>query len=996
MLFTVYSLVSAATVTETIRTIKTYPFSDPDPTPIFTRSDILGGSSRIYPNCFFDGFTDKAVEKDWKVVTLDNDFIEITMLPEIGGKIWGATEKTTNNDFIYTNHALKFREISLRGPWLSGGIEWNFGIIGHAPTSSRPVDYLTRQNDDGSVSCIVGTMDMPSRTRWTVITTLYSDKAFIETKTFWYNPTDLGQANYCWMNNAVVVADDMQLILPGRSFIKHDFDEAQKPWPINEDGVDISWYRNNDFGFHKSYFAVGEYENHFGGYWHDRQFGFGHWARYDDMPGQKFWLWAQSREGAMWADLLTDTDGQYIEPQAGRLFNQNDHEFLSPTSAEHWRELWFPYKKTGPMVEASEYCTLNVEKKDGKLKVAICALQQLDGRVFVKADGKPLYDGKLAMKPMDVRVEVMGLEDSDAVITVSIADKLYYTSDPKANDVKRPINFQEYDESTTEGLFMAADRLHKARKYVQALEKYLACLKDEPLHVRALARVAGIYCNRGEYEKGLGFASKALKQSMYDPEANYIYGVISRRQGNMLDARETFGWAARSMQYRSAAYCQMAEMFFKQADLKSAIEYADRSLDYNRYNINAYQVKAIVYRKLERKGQARKVLDTIVKSEPLNHFVRFEKYLLDPTPKMLEEFKSLIRNEFVSETYLELAVYYADLGLNDEAVSLLKEVSDYPTASYWLAYILRDGNPAQSTKHLSMARTLSAMNRFPFRIESVNVFKWAVAQGQTDWKANYYLGLIYWSKGRLDDARKQFDKCGNTDFFPLHLSRAHINKKTAPLKAADDYLYAIKLAPDNWRTYHAAIKFFDEQGKYEEALTLATKAISRFSDKAVIRFDLAVALSKTNQHDKALDILDDTDVLPFEGASQVHGLFVDCHINLACKDMIKSDFDDALVHLNVSMAYPEHLGTGKPYDPDYRKQHYLAALCYGRNAQNQKAEQMIKSIYDYSVERLDSENDNNYFGRIVLEQLGEDQKAPRLKYAQQPSAEILKAIDATK
>ena len=142
--------------------IVTYPFSDPSPIPI------LASDKRLYPYHKFLGYSDTSEKKKWKVVTMENEFVEIYILPDVGGKVWGAVDKSNNQEFIYRNEVLKFRNIALRGPWTSGGIEFNFGIIGHSPSTSTPVDYTTRKNLDGSVSTFVGGMDLPSRTVWRV------------------------------------------------------------------------------------------------------------------------------------------------------------------------------------------------------------------------------------------------------------------------------------------------------------------------------------------------------------------------------------------------------------------------------------------------------------------------------------------------------------------------------------------------------------------------------------------------------------------------------------------------------------------------------------------------------------------------------------------------------------------------------------------------------------------------------------------------------------
>ncbi|MDX2414973.1 MAG: DUF5107 domain-containing protein, partial [Bacteroidales bacterium] len=172
-------------------TMPTYMFSDPDPVPYI---------GRIYPYSRFDGFTNTSIDKEWNMVILENDFIEVWVCPDIGGKVWGAREKSSGGEFLYHNHVVKFRDIAMRGPWTSGGLEFNFGDIGHIPSCATPVDYLKRENDDGSVSCIVGALDLPSGTRWNIEIRLDPGKAYFETSVSWFNNTALPHSYYHWMN----------------------------------------------------------------------------------------------------------------------------------------------------------------------------------------------------------------------------------------------------------------------------------------------------------------------------------------------------------------------------------------------------------------------------------------------------------------------------------------------------------------------------------------------------------------------------------------------------------------------------------------------------------------------------------------------------------------------------------------------------------------------------------------------------------------------------
>src|SRR5690606_12274753 len=236
-----------ATIKEFKKIYTTYPFSDPDPVP---------STKKIYPYFRFDGFTNEGVEKEWKVVLLENDYISVQIMPEIGGKVWTAMDKTNGRHFFYNNDVVKFRDIAMRGPWVSGGIEVNYGIIGHTPNSATPVDYLLRQNDDGSVSCFTSTLDLLTRTRWMLEIKLEKDKAYFTTRSFWFNSTGKEQPYYTWMNAGIPVGEKLQFLYPGTHSIGHGGEVME--WPIDAEGRDLSYYDQNNFGDSKSYHIVGE------------------------------------------------------------------------------------------------------------------------------------------------------------------------------------------------------------------------------------------------------------------------------------------------------------------------------------------------------------------------------------------------------------------------------------------------------------------------------------------------------------------------------------------------------------------------------------------------------------------------------------------------------------------------------------------------------------------------------------------------------------------
>ncbi|RLD31689.1 MAG: DUF5107 domain-containing protein, partial [Bacteroidetes bacterium] len=529
-----------STIREENKTIKTYPYSDPNPIPSL---GINPKVSAFYPYFIFDGFTDKGIDQKWKVVTLENEYIEVTVLPEEGGKVMGAIEKSTGEEFIYLNHVQKFRSIGIRGPWTSGGIEHNFGLdLGHAPWTASEVDYVMKENADGSVSCIVGGLDLASRTQWRVDIRLPKDKAYFETNSMWYNPTPLHDAYLSWENAAYKATDDLEFYFSGTHHIGHGGDVH--PWPFDEEGRNISVYKDNNFGTSKSYHVFGLTPNWYGAYYHNTNFGTGHWASYDDAPGKKIWIWSLARLGAIWEGLLTDTDGQYIEAQSGVKFNQAEpfsgfntpfnQLFMRPFYTETKNEYWFPVKETGGMVDASPTGTLNLIPSKDSLRISFCPNISINDSMVVRSGESTVLAEFIQLEPMQVYQRTISLPEAGAkVLKVNIGRHLLsYTSDIEENRVTRPtVTPAGQDFNSAEHLFRLAEDLNSMRNYDEALKTYFACLEKEPTHSRALAKVAELYYRKAQYKEALGYAEKVLENNTYDGNGNFIYGVILKALG---------------------------------------------------------------------------------------------------------------------------------------------------------------------------------------------------------------------------------------------------------------------------------------------------------------------------------------------------------------------------------------------------------------------------------------------------------------------------------
>jgi tetratricopeptide (TPR) repeat protein len=968
-----------AYVTQAQQVIKTYPYGGPDSVPILTRATRWGKSTALYPYYFFHNFSHQPIDKSYKVVTLENDHVILWILPEVGGKIWGAVEKKSGHEFIYKNKVVKFREVALRGPWTSGGIEWNFGIIGHTPAAANNVDYLTRKNPDGSVSCFVGSMDLPSRTRWTVEIRLPADKAFFETRAVWQNPTDMFQSYYVWMNAATSVSDDLEFIMPGNKHVAHNYAVPTKTWPVDKNGHHNNWYKDNKHGASKSYFVFGEYEEWWGGYWHDKNFGFGHWSRFDDIPGKKVWLWALSRQGAIWEDLLTDTDGQYCEPQSGRFYNQNDHGLFAPCTSDQFREIWFGYRDTGGMVKANKSAVLNVQKADGLLSLSLYALADLDEEIVVKSGQRKVWSTNVKLKAAQTWNEDIEFL-SRGKLSVHVGNKISYVDDPPANDLARTFNFHHYDVSTTEGMFRAAERFKARRYYDNSLKAYLKVLDKEPAHLGALNGTAEMYCLRAEYAKALKYAFAAIDHCMYDAKANYIYAVISRRLGKTVDAKEAFGWASRSLEFRSAAYLQMSQIYTAEADYDSAAEYIDKALTFNGHNTGACHLKATLLRIQNEKDSADYIADMIQKY-PLDHLWRWQKYLLTNNTDDRDAFIANTQGEMNYQEYIEAAMYYYNLGFDKQAVQILENAPAQPTVSYWLAYLLRETDTEESDKYLNLAKKMSPDLVFPSRHETIDVCKWAVSKDSADWKAKYYLSLLYWMRMREPEAAQLLKDCGSPDFAPFYQTRALMFKDSEPIFSLADFRKSIEIDNTSKQGWHRLIKACLDLQMNPEALEAAKNAINAVgSDATVTQIDLLRAYMANKKWADAIEGFKKVNALPYEGAQDVRNLFVRCHVESAIENINAEKYDNAITHLEASKAYPESLGTGKPFIPDYRLQDYIEMICYDKAGDKINRDAALARMLDFTRnEEITAELENGigfiYFGGIALRKAGQTAEA---------------------
>ncbi len=937
---------TAARISEETRVLDTYPFSDPNPIPI------LASDRRLYPYHTFEGYSTTSEPREWKVVKMENDLIELFVLPEVGGKVWGAVVKATGHEFIYRNEVMKFRDISLRGPWTSGGIEFNFGVIGHTPATATPVDYMLRENDDGSVSTFVGTMDLPSRTHWRVEIRLPPDRAYFETHALWYNPTPLEQPYYNWMTAAAFAQDDLEIYVPGGSYLEHS--GRERAWPVDDEDRFLPLYRNNAFGGNKSYHVVGELNDFFGGYYHDDGYGWGHWARYEDMPGQKMWLWALSRAGGIWEDLLTDTDGQYVEFQAGRLFVQyspGDHRnpvteaVFDPLSASRWTETWFPLEGTGGLTDASREGAMHVEREGARVRVVVNAFGDVSDTVRVWAGDDPVAAESVdlvALQPFEATFEV----GADRPFRVALPElDLDYSSDPAERMLDRPFEVDPAAWSTipeADRLVFQARELAKGRRYAEARALYEEAAALEPWHREVLLGLGALALRSARYEDGLESARRALQLDTYDAGANFLAGNLYRALGRSADAHDAFGWAARSVAFRAAAYIQLAEIALGEAKWGDAERYAELALDFDRHSVPAWQLLATIGRRTGDAAGAGRAHAALLGIDPIHHFVLAERYLADSTADNRRALTGAMRSEFPEQTLLELAVGYAGRGLTNDALAVLDladEVGGGSLSLAWKAYLRGDASGLAAAEPPADPAFV-----FPFRTETLRVLRWAAEQ-DAHWTWRYLLGLNLWALDRDEEAAATLAALGDEpDYGAAYAARAYLLQHARGRDPGDDLTRAVELDPHDRLLRVALIRHAQETGSWDEAVQLSATARGDFPED----FNLALlhvrGLLSQDRPAEAIEVLAATHVLPSENARESHRLYELAHTAAALDELDDGNHRAARDYLEAGLLWPESLGQGRPYDPDERLVRYLLGVAARREGDLRAAREAFEAV----------------------------------------------------
>jgi tetratricopeptide (TPR) repeat protein len=974
-------------------TLPTYRLDPPDSNPMFyTHESYQGAEKRIYPYPFLDAVTNVREQRTYKALYLENDYIRLTILPELGGRLFSALDKTDNYEMFYHQHVIKPALIGMLGAWISGGIEWCV-FHHHRNTTFMPVDYTLAENPDGSKTIWFGETERRHRMKWLIGVTLYPDKSYIEATVKLFNRTAVPNSILYWANVAVHANDDYQVIFPpsvqfATYHSKNDFTH----WPISDEtyrgvdykGVDLSWWKNHPEPV--SFFAWNLQEDFSGGYDHGQDAGVVHVGDHHVVCGAKLWEWSPGPRGRMWDKILTDTDGPYAELMVGAFSdNQPDYSWIKPYEVKTFKQCWYPVRSIGGFKNADRNAAVNLElDKSGVAKVGFCATSQYPGaRVLLKAGEKSVLERTIEIgpdKPFTCEVTVpSGVKETDlkasllssANETLISYQPIERTYNPKLPDVvKAPPAPQ--DIASVEELYLTGLRLEQIHNpRVNPDDYFEEALKRDPGDSRTNTILGISYIKRAMFEQAEQKLRKAIERISTDytrpgnAEAYYNLGLALRRQGKLDEAYDAFYRATWDSAFHSPAYYQLAELSCRKKDYASALEQISRSLATNALNTKALNVKAAILRKLGKTEEAEQTVSQVIAADPLDFLAANELYLAQlasgtksRAEKSLADLELKMRGNV--QSYLELAVDYGDCGLWHEAIEVLsRPVKDkmafagtYPMVHYYLGYFHQQkGDESQASKCFSRAAKMPVDYCFPFRAESIDVLNAAIRHNPSDARAYYYLGdLLYDLQPQA--AVEQWEKSRQIDdsFATVHrnLGWAYYRTEKDIPKAIASYEKAVACDGKDPRLY-AELDSLYEAGNapIEKRLALLEnnhETVRRRNDSFLREI---IVLVLAGRYDKAIDFLANNQFHVREGGGEIHDVYVDGHLLRGFRYLKRGRARDALADFLSASEYPENLSVGRPGNDSRAAQvAYCTATAYEALGDAEKAGEFYRKGAD--------------------------------------------------
>ena len=989
--------------------IPTYEIGQPEKNPIFLEKRVYQGSSGVvYPYPVIEKIADEKHDKIYKAVFLENEYIKIMILPELGGRVQMAYDKIKERHFIYYNQVVKPALVGLTGPWISGGIEFNWPQH-HRPSTFLPVDHTIEHNADGSVTVWVSENEKMFHQKGMAGFTLHPGKAYLEIKAKLYNPTPVPQTFLWWANPAVAVNDFYQSVFPPD--VHAVFDHGKRDvstFPIATGtyykidysaGVDISNYKN--IPVPTSYMAINSEFNFVGGYENDTQAGVLHIANHHVSPGKKQWTWGNGDFGKAWDRNLTDEDGPYIELMAGVFTdNQPDFTWLNAYEEKTFTQYFLPYRELGVVKNASQDLLLNIDKvgEIAIVKVLATSLQK-NAKVELKGFWEEIVDlcpEKVYEKEFLVG-KIPGNELELIVYNSEGSELLAIHTEKKerleAEAAQAALSPEE--TPTCEQLYLTGLHLEQYRHATyNAIDYYKEALKRDPSDVRNNNAMGLWLLRRGKFAEAEQYFKTAIETQLqrnpnpYDGEPRYNFGLALQYQGKNKEAYDAFYKSCWNAAMQDAGFFGCAQISCLNDKLTDALYEVEKSLIRNWHNHKARVLKTAILRKLGRNDEAFNWIEDSLKIDLFNFGCRFEKYLLSADSNVLAEMTQLMRGEI--HNYEIVALDYIAAGMYTEAIQLLEEGSKIclttPMTFYYMGWAIDlSGKDAKTVFEKAAAHAPEYC--FPNRLEAILALECAQKLNPQDAKAPYYLGNLWYDKRQYPEAIDCWEKSvAIDDKFPTvlrNLSLAYFNKLNKEEKAIEYLENAFSLDITDVRILMELDQLYKRICRpHTLRLEFLETHFELVEQRDDVYLEYATLCNQIGNYTKAKDLIDKRQFHPWEGGEgKVPTQYQICRVELAKTAISKHDYSTAIELLNQCLEYPHNLGEGKLYGAQENDFHYWLGCAFEGLGLKEESVKYWKLAIEGNNEPAaaifynDQKPDKIFYQGLALKKLGRNEEA---------------------
>ena len=974
-------------------TIPTYQRGPEDKNPSLLmgrRNPIHPGSSIVYPYALQETLFNERSDRQWKAFLLENDYLRLAVLPELGGRLLYVFDKAAGREAIYHNHVIKWARIGIRGAWISGGIEWNFPN-GHTVTSSSPIDCTVRENADGGVSLLFGDIERVSRMRWSVALTLQPDRACFQTEMRLINRTVFPNRFWFWANSSAPVSEGMEYLSSATKVmtLKDVMD-----FPVS-DGVDISRDKNHVEA--QDMFCLNPRLRYVGWYNHDLKRGMINVADRTEARGTKFYTWGNSDDGDIWEQLLTDEDGPYAEMQSGRLPTMGIWEILSPYSEESWKETWYPVRDIGAPTFANDSLAFSLRSEADSLHLGIQAVEDVRGaRLRLAAGENTIWEQQADLEPAVpylTDIPLNGAKAADAVLTVHSArgQLLARSIRPEAEpelEYRAVVKIKaDRQRARAEDQWLNGIDFEKLGDYETARGSYHRALQDDPKFAPAEVGLGVLDLRQGKFAEAAAHFEKVLKREVGDEAARFHLGVCRIYEQRLEEAAEQLKYLLRSRLYRAGASYLLGGLYLGQGKLTEAIEQLEKSDSQFPWNGEARALLACALRRQGEQEAAAGVIEQILENDPLSLLALSESLFLARSGNRKDaDARAGLEQAFRDEvqSYLETATEYARFGLYQEAYDILCLYNEgaspnrkaYPLVDYFLGYCGEKLNRKDSADHFRTAGKRAADFVFPHRLEAEAVLRRAIEVNPGDHNARYYLGNLLCSKSRAGEALILWEEAAEKleGFSVIHrnIGRVYWKDREQPDTAIRAYRHALAADPKDYKLYFELNCILLDCGLEELRQQLIESIPDELLENDVIAEMVAAFHTDRQEWDQALSILSSTHFYPWEVYKGVRLLYVEANIGKGISLSRRKKYKEAIACFEKVFEYPRNIGVGEPFYRANAEAHFRIGLALSESGDEAGAKDAWQKAADEPRPAL---NDLCYYRARALQRVEKNDEA---------------------